>query len=103
MQEKASQIGRLSQFIDKFCFFAYNGSARMSRRGFTIYGRRFGTSRRGGDADVAESDAPHPLDSDMYRVYALHLHHKSTIAAPATDTAIVFYDYTNVLRSAAYR
>ena len=68
--------------FDKFCFLRYNEFARMSRRGFTIYGRRFGTSRRGGDADVAESDAPHPLDSDMYRGFALHMHHKSTIAAP---------------------
>ena len=67
----------------------------MSRRGFTIYGRRFGTSRRGGDADVAESDAPHSLDSDMYRGFALHMHHKSKIAAPAKVTAICFSKYVN--------
>ena len=42
MQEKASQIGRLSQFIDKFCFLLYNNSALMGGRDDTIHGRRFG-------------------------------------------------------------
>ena len=46
----------------------------MSRRGFTITVKRL-SSCEGGDADVAESDAPHPLDSDMYRGFALHMHH----------------------------
>ena len=43
----------------------------------------------GGDADVAESDASHSLDSDMCRVYALHIHHKSKIAAPSQGSAIL--------------
>ena len=76
--------------FDSFCVLLYNDLARKGRRGSTIYGRRLALPHEGGDADVAESDASHRLDSDMYRVYALHLHHKSTIAAPTTDTAIVF-------------
>ena len=76
--------------FDSFCVLLYNDVARKGRRGSTIYGRRLALPHEGGDADVAESDASHRLDSDMYRVYALHLHHKSTIAAPTTDTAIVF-------------
>ena len=76
--------------FDSFCVLLYNDVARKGRRGSTIYGRRLALPEEGGDADVAESGASHRLDSDMYRVYALHLHHKSTIAAPTTDTAIVF-------------
>ena len=76
--------------FDSFCVLLYNDVARKGRRGSTIYGRRLALPHEGGDADVAESGASHRLDSDMYRVYALHLHHKSTIAAPTTDTAIVF-------------
>ena len=59
----------------------------MGGRGFTITVKRL-ASCEGGDADVAESGASHRLDSDLYRVYALHLHHKSKIAAPAKATAI---------------
>ena len=44
----------------------------------------------GGDADVAESDASHPLDSDMYRIYALHIYHKSTIAAPGQGRGYLY-------------
>ena len=55
----------------------------------TISGRRLALPYEGGDADVAESDASHRLDSDLYRVYALHLHHKSKIAALAKVTAIL--------------
>ena len=69
-------------FVDSFCVLLYNDVARKGRRGSTIYGRRLALPEEGGDADVAESGASHRLDSDMYRVYALHLHHKSTIAAP---------------------
>ena len=76
--------------FDSFCVLLYNDLARKGRRGSTIYGRRLTLPEEGDDADVAESGASHRLDSDMYRVYALHLHHKSTIAAPTTDTAIVF-------------
>ena len=54
----------------------------------TISGRRLALPHEGGDADVAESGASHRLDSDMYRVYALHIHHKSKIAALAKVTAI---------------
>ena len=45
--------------------------------------------KTGGDADVAESGASHLLDSGMYRVYALHIHHKSKIAAPCPVAAIL--------------
>ena len=76
--------------FDSFCVLLYNDLARKGRRDSTIYGRRLALPEEGGDADVAESGASHRLDSDMYRVYALHLYHKSTIAAPTTDTAIVF-------------
>ena len=76
--------------FDSFCVLLYNDVALKGRRGSTIYGRRLALPEEGGDADVAESGASHRLDSDLYRVYALHLHHKSTIAAPTTDTAIVF-------------
>ena len=47
----------------------------------TISGRRLALPHEGGDADVAESGASHRLDSDMCRNYALHIHHKSKIAA----------------------
>ena len=60
----------------------------MGGRDDTIHGRRLALPEEGGDADVAESDASHRLDSDMYRVYALHIHHKSKIAALAKVTAI---------------
>ena len=53
MQEKASQNGRLSQFIDKFCFLLYNNSALMGGRDDTIHGRRFGyTLVKGVDANA---------------------------------------------------
>ena len=68
--------------FDSFCVLLYNDLARKGRRGSTIYGRRLTLPEEGDDADVAESGASHRLDSDMYRVYALHLHHKSKIAAP---------------------
>ena len=55
----------------------------------TISGRRLALPHEGGDADVAESGASHRLDSDLYRVYALHLHHKSKIAALAKVTTIL--------------
>ena len=80
--------------FDKFCFLNYNEFARMSRRGFTITVKRL-ASCEGGDADVAESGASHRLDSDMYRGFALHMHHKSKIAAPAKVTAICFSKYVN--------
>ena len=75
--------------FDSFCVLLYNDVARKGRRGSTISGRRLALPHEGGDADVAESGASHRLDSDLYRVYALHLHHKSKIAAPAKATAIL--------------
>ena len=38
--------------------------------------------KTGGDADVAETDASHGQVSDMSCTCALHMHHKSKIAAP---------------------
>lgn len=38
---------------------------------------------------MAESDAAHPLDSGMYHAYAVHMHHKSKIAALGKVAAIL--------------
>ena len=69
--------------FDKFCFSVIQWSCPKGSERSTISGRRLALPHEGGDADVAESGASHRLDSDMYRVYALHIHHKSKIAAPA--------------------
>ena len=69
--------------FDKFCFSVIQWSCPKGSERSTIYGRRLALPHEGGDADVAESGASHRLDSDLYRVYALHLHHKSKIAALA--------------------
>ena len=74
--------------FDKFCFSVIQCSCPQGSERSTISGRRLALPYEGGDADVAESDASHRLDSDLYCVYALHFHHKSKIAAPAKATAI---------------
>ena len=75
--------------FDKFCFSVIQWSCPQGSERSTISGRRLTLPHKGGDADVAESGASHRLDSDLYRVYALHFHHKSKIAALAKVTAIL--------------
>ena len=77
--------------FDSFCVLLYNDLARKGRRGSTIYGRRLTLPEEGGDADVAESGASHLLDSGMYRVYALHIYHKSKIAAPDQGLRLSYF------------
>ena len=77
--------------FDSFCVLLYNDVARKGRRGSTIYGRRLTLPHEGGDADVAESGASHLLDSGMYRVYALHIYHKSKIAAPDQGLRLSYF------------
>ena len=78
-------MARICQGVefDKFCFSVIQWYCPKGSERSTISGRRLALPYEGGDADVAESDASHRLDSDMCRIYALHIHHKSKIAALA--------------------
>ena len=48
------------------------------------------TSRKGGDAYVANAIVSNTSFFTMFSFYAIHMHHKSKIAAPAKETAIFF-------------
>ena len=74
--------------FDSFCVLLYNDVARKGRRGSTIYGRRLALPCKGGGADVVETNASHSVAPALDSVFAVHIHHKSKIAAPDQGSAI---------------